>query len=147
MPRPLTPNAILKKRGSKHVRESEPEFSEGIGKPPAIIQGRALEVWNELTKELQEVQVGTRVDAYALSELCQAVAQSEDCARIIEEDGLSHKTERGIVKHPLTSVQSQASMRILKYSSAFGLTPTARGKITAPKKVEENPLAEFRKGA
>ena len=139
MARPLTPNAILKSRGSKHVRENEPEFSEGIGNPPEILHGRALEVWNELTKELQEVQVGTRVDAYALSELCQAVAQSEECARIIEEDGLSHVTDRGIVKHPLTTVQSAASMRVLKYSSAFGLTPTARGKITAPKKVEVNP--------
>ena len=139
MARPLTPNAILKKRGSKHVRDDEPEFSEGIGEPPAILEGRALEVWSELTAELLNVQVGTRVDAYALSELCQAVAQSEECARIISEDGLSHTTERGIVKHPLTSVQSAASMRVLKYSSAFGLTPTARGKISAPKKAEANP--------
>jgi P27 family predicted phage terminase small subunit len=143
MGRPNTPNAILKRRGSKHVREDEPEFSSAIGDPPAILSGRALEVWDELTQELKEVEVGNRVDAYALSELCQAVAQSEECARIISEEGLSHMTERGIIKHPLTSVQSSASMRVLRYSSAFGLTPTARGKISAPKKETKNPFADL----
>jgi P27 family predicted phage terminase small subunit len=138
MPRPPTPNEILKARGSRRVRNDEPEFDSVLGEAPPEVQGRALEVWDELVKELGTVKVGTRVDAYALAEFCHAVAQSEDCARIIAEDGLSYNTERGIVKHPLTSVQSAASMRILKFASAFGLTPSSRGKITAPPKEKPN---------
>lgn len=143
MARPKTPNAIHKLTGSKHVRKDEPEFEAGLGKPPPEIHGRSLQVWHEMVAELKKVGIGSRVEAHALAEYCDAVAQSEECRKILKAEGLVATTERGLTRHPASMIQAAASLRILKFASEFGFTPSSRGKIHGPPKEEKNDFSEF----
>lgn len=143
MGRPPTPNQILKKRGSKHVRNHEPEFKPGIGDPPAVLRGVALDVWNETVAELKTAGIGSRVEAHTLSCYCQAVADFSAAQHEIDRDGMTVVTERGMTKHPAFTIKTQAWAAIHKFASAFGLTPSSRAKVHGPPKEDENEFDEF----
>ena len=138
-----TPNAILKKSGSRAARKDEPELTGGFGDPPPEMNARALEVWSDVVADLEAIGIGSRIEAYALAEYCRAVAQSEEAAAQLERDGLVAVTERGMTKHPAQTIQATAALRILKFASEFGLTPASRGRIHGPPKEESNDFEEF----
>jgi len=138
-----TPNAVLKKRASKAVRKDEPEFKTGLFEIPAILAGRSLEIWHETLAELGSVGIGNKIEAHALVQYCQAVAQAEECQRILDRDGLIAETERGMTKHPATTIQAQAALRILRFAAEFGMTPASRGRVKVEKAQETNPFDDL----
>lgn len=143
MPRPKTPNALLKLAGSKHERKSEPEFSTALGFAPSVLQGKALEVWDETVGELKTVGIGTRVEAHMLSAYCQAVADFSEAQKEIDRDGMTVATERGMTKHPAYTIKTQAWGAMLKFGSQFGLSPASRGKIVVTKAEEEDEFGDL----
>ena len=116
-----------------------------IGEPPAILQGHALAVWHETAKDLRSVGIGTRIEGNALSCYCQAVADFHAAQLEIDKNGMVIFTERGAVKHPATTIKNQAMLQILKFATAFGLTPASCRRVTRtapPAKV--NKFAQFK---
>lgn len=113
-----------------------PKFDSILGKPPAVLRGHALQVWNETVVELESAGIGTKVEANALSCYCQAIADFHAAQYEIDKLGLVVKTERGFTKNPAQTVKNQSMFMIHKFASAFGLTPASRDRVsfTAPKK-------------
>jgi P27 family predicted phage terminase small subunit len=143
MGRNATPNAILKKTGSKKVRDHEPEFAGGIGAPPAILTGRALATWHETVAELASVGIGTKVEANALACYCLAVAELYQSLEDIEAHGRIVQTERGFTRNPACLNQNAAMGQIHKFASSFGLTPSSRSKVHGPPKAPTNDFDEI----
>jgi len=121
-----------------------PKFESRFGDAPEVLTGKALEIWNETAAELQTAGIGTRVEANALACYCQAVADFHHAQAEIEKHGLVVKTERGFSKNPAVTIKNQAFQHIIKFASAFGLTPATRNKVafTAPDE-EVNPFLEL----
>jgi len=139
MGRPMTPNAILKKRGSRRVRENEPEFEGGIGDPPAGMGGVALDTWREFVGELTAAGVVlTQIDRRNVINLCEAAQHCHDAQEDIKAQGLKAMTERGETKNQSFTIQTTAATTFLRISSAYGCTPASRGKVVVPKKPKAN---------
>ncbi len=106
-----------------------PKFISNLGDPPAVLQGVALQVWQDTVPELKTAGIGTRVEANALACYCQAVADFHAAQAEINRLGLVVQTERGFTKNPACTIKNQAFQLILKFANAFGLTPASRGKV------------------
>ena len=137
------PNALHKAQSSGKARKNEPEFATGNLNPPSCIKGRELEIWNETVADLYGIGMGSRIESHALARYCEAVAQSEKCARILEIEGIVAQTERGTVRHPATMIQNAASLRVLRFAAEFGFTPASRGRVTHIKTEDDNPFADL----
>lgn len=114
-----------------------------LGDPPAVLRGHALEVWHETVPELKTAGIGQRVEAHALACFCQAVADFHAAQAEIDRLGMIVQTERGFTKNPACTIKYQSYEQILKFSSAFGLTPASRGKVFASPPKASNPFDEF----
>ena len=84
------PNHLKKISGSKYYNPNAPDYMPGIGTPPAILTGKALEVWHETVVELDAVGIGTKVEGHALACYCLAIQTL-------------HDAEAEIIKHEPTS--------------------------------------------
>ena len=144
MARPLTPNAILKKRGSTRVRKNEPEFVGDIGEPPAEMDGVALETWHQFVGQLSAAGVQlTQIDRRNVINLCEAAQHCHDAQEDIKANGLKAITERGETKNQSFTIQTTAATTFLRISSAYGCTPASRGKVTVPTKPKPNKFADL----
>lgn len=139
----LTPNAILKKRGSRHARADEPEISGELGAAPEDLPERERELWAETAAILEEMGTATAGDRGVLREYCRAQAQAEQAAALVDSEGMVSHTERGIAKHPAITIHNTASLRALRYAVELGLSPVSRGKLKAPEKKEVNPFDDI----
>mgnify|MGYP003662059955 CR=1 FL=1 len=102
-----------------------------------------MEVWIETTGELYAVGIGSKIEANALVQYCQAVAISEECIRAIEADGLTVMSERGQVKNQAITIFNSMAGIIAKFASEFGMTPASRGRVKVEKKSEVNEFDEI----
>ena len=143
MARTPTPNAILKNRGSRRVRKSEPEFTGGIGAPIRELSGVALTTWKEVSAELASVGIGSRVEAAALTCYCEAVADFVQACNDLDRMGMVVQTERGYTRNPACLIKNAAMQMIAKFASEFGLTPASRAKVQGPPKEEANEFDDF----
>lgn len=136
----------MARKTKAELNEKKVEFKSPLGDPPSILSGEALAVWKEVAPQLSDAGIAKRVSADALSCYCQAVADYHDAQKAIEEHGMITVTERGFAKNPACTLKNQAFTHILRFASAFGLTPASASRLPAPKDAPEaNPYAKFAK--
>lgn len=141
MGRPATPNAILKKRGSRKTRnEVEPEEGEVFPTFPLGTEGQAA--WGRIHFDMD--QLGVLRPAYAdfMTIAAGAIGDIEIASADLLERGHISVTERGETKNPSFTIKTSAQNTAHKYLTALGLTPTSIGKLIGSKKEEINPFAE-----
>lgn len=97
-------------------------------KPPPFVTGQALEIWNDTIANIAKNGIATEIEAHALGCYCRAVADLAEAQAQLDRDGLVVKTERGMVKHPATTLKASAMDQIYRFGNAFGLTPASRKK-------------------
>jgi P27 family predicted phage terminase small subunit len=115
-----------------------PEFEIGKYPAPSVLQGLALEVWNETIPELEKAGISNRVEANALACYCQSVADFNLAQAEVDRLGLVVQTERGYTKNPAVTIKAGAMDKILRFAIQFGLTPMSRSKIKMKDQPEEN---------
>lgn len=140
MGRIKTPNAILKKQGSKKVRdEIEPEA--GAVSPTYSLGPEGEKAFLRICETMDALGILAPAYAEMITMTAGAVGNIEIATRDLIERGHISITERGETKNPsftmLTSSQTQAQRGL----TALGLSPTAIGKLTGGKKEGENPFA------
>ena len=80
----------------------------------------------------------TEVDATAFAGYCQAYARWREAEEFLSQHGSIIRTPNGYLQQvPQVSI-AQTNLKImLKFCEQFGLTPSARSRITANKSVED----------
>jgi len=141
------PNVIHIATGSKNVRKNELTPTSPIGKPPTILEGRALEEWSIQVAELEAIGIGTKIEATALACFCLAVQQLEDAREEVKRNGLVVFTERGAVKNPAVTIMNSAMTQIRAFAIEFGMTPCSRGRVKVTPPAKESKWAALKKKA
>ena len=72
-----------------------------------------------------------------------AIGDIEIASEDLKTRGHISITERGETKNPSWTIKTSAQMAAHKYLTALGLSPTSIGKLTALKKEDDNPFADF----
>ncbi len=127
--RPPKPTALQKLKGEtrpSRINQAEPGAKVGIPKVPTGLNGRALELYKQLGRQLVRLRVLTVLDGMTFAALCQLMAYFEQCF------------EKNEVPDP------KYMDKLRQYSALFGLDPSSRASITAappeaPKPKQDEP--------
>lgn len=114
--------------GGREVKPT-PGFIRLPPTAPPFLAGAALDLWDQIVPELQRLKLLKPIDQAALTALCLTWERLCEAQRLVERDGLVLETERGAVKNPAILIVEAASKELRAWSSEFGLTPSAEGRL------------------
>ena len=140
-----TPTTILKLRGSQCVKSRKNEVKPASG--PATmpkwlldssVEVTAIDVWNEIVPQLEELGVMFRIDTNAVARYCDAFALwLKMSAEINSGVAMEFHDDEGNVKYsqqkPHIAIYHKLGDTLSKLEAQFGLTPSARVGLTANK--------------
>jgi len=130
-----TPTAIKELEGNpggRPLNEAEPKPARKAPPCPKWLEPEAKKEWRRLAKQLEQIGVLTEVDMAAFAAYCQAYARWKEAEEFLTEHGTLVRTPSGYYQQvPQVSI-AQTYLKIMnKIAEQFGLTPSARSRITA----------------
>lgn len=144
--RPKIPTEIKKARGTlrKHRELDNPMQVKKIDVPaaPKWLSKIGKEQFNMVVKQLHSLDMLCEVDLQLIVAYANNMALHIECEQTLRKNGrvMVYRNDEGDIKHsqivPLQAVSKQALEMCLKLASQFGLTPSARSKISAPARIE-----------
>lgn len=142
MGRNRTPNSVLKKRGSKKVRD---EINAETGKvtPTYDLSPEGAAAWNRICRDMEKLGVLKPAFSDFITIAAGAVGDIEIASRDLVARGHISVTERGETKNPSFTIKTSAQTVAHRYLSALGLTPTSIGKLVGIQNEETNEFADL----
>ena len=133
---PVTqPTAIKILRGNPGKRSlpaNEPQPKIKRPHCPPHLDEYARKEWRRVVPILLGMRVLTEANYMSLANLCQAYSTMATAQEQLNKTGLLFKTPSGYVQQsPLISIVNQSAELVTKLCREFGLTPSARSRITA----------------
>ncbi len=101
------------------MRKSEPV-------PPKSLSKEERAEWNRVTGLLKQRGLLDRLDQVALHDYLKCWSRLKECEAEVSRDGLTVRTERGMVKNPACTLATQYRAALLAWSKELGLTIGAR---------------------
>jgi len=149
-PKPTHLRLVTGNAGKRPINAAEPKPRRERPSAPAHISDKARETWGYVTGLLDEMGVLTKADAIALEQLCEAYADSlaaRDALRLFGSPYYETVSQTGGVMHrahPALAAMQDADRRIKAWLTEFGMTPSARSRITAnPQDDKADPAAAY----
>ncbi len=149
--RPPVPTAIKKLRGTdqpsrRNLREPKTVAKLSRVLPHMTEEARAL--WRSLGKDLEAMGVISESDRIAFAVLCDAWAEYLEAKEMAKTQGTTITTEKGYVMEAPWMIRAhKLREQILKLSREFGLTPSARVRVSAVEPAREaDAFDEFLQG-
>ena len=126
--RPFTGN---KRPGSSAVGPQEPPVV--APDPPSYLTRAEKKTFRETAKILAEMRVMTEADVAALAMYCEQFHVMREAMDTVKAEGQTQKSERTgfICQHPGLGTANKALDRCLRILTEFGLTPSARSRLTS----------------
>lgn len=131
-PKPTALKILEGNPGKRPLNEYEPMPNKKAPKCPAWLDKEAKKEWRRMSRQLEIIGVLTEVDMAAFAGYCQAYARWKEAEEFITKHGTIVKTPSGYWQQvPQVSI-AQTYLKIMnKFCEEFGLTPSARSRITA----------------
>ncbi|HEY9092845.1 phage terminase small subunit P27 family [Parasphingorhabdus sp.] len=152
-PKPTSLKLIEGNRGKRPLNAKEARPVPALPDPPPHLSADALEEWGRVAQQLHRIGLLCEVDRAALAAYAQAygrwVQAERAIAKMAEKDqltgGLMIKTSNGnAIQNPLVGTANKAAADMMRYAAEFGMTPSARTRITAETPAEsEDPAERF----
>ena len=137
-----TPNAILKKRGSKKTRD-EIEAPSGKVEPTFQLGPEAQRAWHRIEKVMSDLGILSPSWAETMTIVSGAIGDIEIASKDLTERGHISITERGETKNPSFTIKTSAQQTAHRYLSALGLTPTTIKNLVKPDDHGVNEFADL----
>ena len=135
------------------LNQNEPVPRRTMPSPPVELSDDAMVEWTRISGELHRLGLLTGVDRAALAAYCQVYGRWVQAERGIAEmakddelaSGLVIKTLNGnAIQNPLVGIANKAMADMVKYAVEFGMTPSARSRISAePQSTDEAEAAAY----
>jgi P27 family predicted phage terminase small subunit len=100
----------------------------------------------ETLEILEEKKILGRCDVLAFERYCQHLRLAYEADALLRLNGVLTYDENGVLhKHPATQVHRDNSIAALRYEEQFGLTPSARMRLSKTEdQAKEDDYSEFR---
>ena len=136
-PKPTAIKLLEGNPGCRPLNRAEPKPT-GVPVCPDWLEDEAKAEWERMGGILADMGVLTEVDTMAFAGYCQAYARWKEAEEFISRHGSIIRTPNGYLQQvPQVSI-AQTNLKImLKFCEEFGLTPSARSRISANKSTEE----------
>jgi P27 family predicted phage terminase small subunit len=125
--------------GKRRLNATEPAPGRVLPAPLPELSRDARIEWERVAGELHRIGVLSGIDRAALAAYCQAygrwIVAERAIAKMAERDqlteGLMIKTTNGnAVQNPLVGTANKAMADMVRYAAEFGMTPSARSRIS-----------------
>lgn len=135
------------------LNENEPQPEVARPEPPEHLCAVAGVEWERVIGQMVALGIMSELDQAVLGAYCQAygrwVAAETALTRMAEKDPVTHglviRTKSGnAIQNPLVGTANKAMADMVRYAAEFGLTPSARTRVSASRDDEEDdPFAIF----
>jgi len=148
-PTPTNIKKLTANPGQRPLPRNEPKPRSRRPKPPAHLNEDAAAEWARVADELDAIGILSGLDRAALGAYCQAYGRWAQAERALakmsnQADGLIIKTVSGnMIQNPLVGVANKAMSDMVRYAAEFGMTPSARSRVSASEDNDEDAAAEF----
>lgn len=131
----------LEKR--KEAEEDLKKLNADKIRPPTWLDKLGKKVFKDIANEMQPIELLKNIDVYGLAILSDAISKYINCTIEMhnEEMMVEHTNKLGYtntMENPLIRTQLKYAEMVRKYSSDYGLSPTARLKIIRQNSPEED---------
>jgi P27 family predicted phage terminase small subunit len=139
-PKPTQLKLVTSNPGKRTLNRKEAKTKAATPAPPAHLTADAVEEWNRVATELFNLGILSEIDRAALAAYAMTygrwVQAERAIARMAEKDqltgGLMIKTSNGnAIQNPLVGTANKAAADMMRYAAEFGMTPSARSRISA----------------
>jgi P27 family predicted phage terminase small subunit len=139
-PTPTHLKLVTGNPGKRALPKNEAKIVRALPAPPPFLPDEAKVEWGRVSEELYKIGLLSSIDRAALAAYCQSYALLAQawCAinEMRKEDlltgGLMIKTTNGnAIQNPLVGTANKAAADMVRYAAEFGMTPSARSRITA----------------
>jgi P27 family predicted phage terminase small subunit len=150
--RPRKPTHLHVVQGTHRPSRSpknEPKPETVVPSCPSWLDVEAKREWKRIAPELEALGLLTRIDRAALAAYCQSYSRWYAAEKLIRANGLVMETPQGYEQQrPEVGIASSALKQMHKFLVEFGMTPSARSRISAPESQRDtgSPWAKFKQG-
>lgn len=139
-PKPTHLKLITGNPGHQTLREDAIRPAIAFPMPPAFLSDEAKVEWGRIGSELYALELLTSIDTAALAAYCQAFAIWKSSVEALNAmaahdqltKGLMIKTTNGnAIQNPIVGTINKAAADMVRYATEFGMTPSARSRLTA----------------
>lgn len=140
-PKPTVIRLLEGNPSCRPINKREPHPPGGAPRCPAWLDQVGRSEWRRIMPVLDRMGLLTVVDRTALAFYCDAYSQFLAARKTLKAEGMSYKTESGyIVQRPEVSIYHRLHQIVRNWTHEFGLTPSARGRMTAGEVEERDDL-------
>lgn len=137
-PKPTALKQLSGNPGKRPLNNDEPQPDRVAPAIPRGLMPLARKFWKAHGPTLERMGLLTEIDGVAFTMLTVHYEIAWQASRTLKEEGLVTTDENGAErKHPLLQVLRDNSAMLLRYSREFGLTPSARSRISVSDPDEE----------
>ena len=120
-------------RGKRKLNKSEPKPENTIPKCPSWLLTEAKKEWKRVAPELSRLGLLTKIDIGALAGYCQSWARYVQAEKYLadKENDTVFVTDKGYMQQvPQVGIAQKYLYLCKTFMSEFGLTPSARGRMS-----------------
>lgn len=146
-PKPTVTKKLAGNPGKRPLNENEAQPPVPAGTPyvPRHLNEDAKGEWRRVVGILKDIGLYTEIDRAALAMYCQAWGRWVAAERKVQEThGEILASEKGgLYQNPWLHVANRAFEQLRKTMVEFGMTPSARSRVTAAQPYEQLSLADL----
>lgn len=151
-PKPTHLKLVTGNPGRRALNETEPQPDPAVPLPPPHLCDEAKVEWGRVCEHLHRLKLLSEIDRASLAAYAQAygrwVQAERALARMAESDqvtkGLLVKTRNGnAIQNPLVGTANKAMADMMRYAAEFGMTPSARSRISTDAQVKDDPARKY----
>ncbi len=138
-PKPPALKVLEGNPGHRPINTDTPKPRPIAPKCPSWLDPEARKEWRRVAPELERLGLLTGVDRAALAGYCQAYARWRQAEKVLDEKGLTFTTATGYeAPRPEATIARQMMVQMRAFCVEFGLTPSARGRMTLPEVADDD---------
>lgn len=143
-PKPTELKLLEGNPGKRPLNTQEPKPRPIPPKMPrGVLPKEGRRLWRELVPKLEKLGVVTEVDGPALVMLCLHYAFAVQAGRQLRQEGITIQDRDVRRKHPALQILRDHSAAWRQYAEQFGLTPSARSRLSIPEPEEADEFFGF----
>lgn len=142
-PQPTALKVLKGNPGKRELNRHEPISDDPVEMPEGL-SPLAAKQWDLIADQLKRSGILTALDTQALALYCEAFARWKDANDHIAAEGAVIPAPSGYpVQSPYVGIANKSFDQMRQLLIEFGMTPSARSKVQATKKTEEDPLEAY----
>ena len=143
-PKPTALKLLTGNQGHQKIGGSEPKPRPVAPKCPLWLDAEAKREWRRIAPELDRLGLLTLVDMAALAGYCQSYSTWKAATLALAEHGLTYEAENGNIRQrPENTIAARALAEVRQFCQQFGLTPSARARMTLPEAPDDGEESPF----